>query len=75
MVEHFSDRVLKAPCSLDKTEEVRRLGVGRMLDGLVRRMAHKQERGTLDALKILVHCTHDTGVAALLSTLDVFDDK
>ncbi|ESK96267.1 acid phosphatase [Moniliophthora roreri MCA 2997] len=59
----------------DKTEEVRRLGMGRLLDDLSRKMQHKVENGERDPLKILVHATHDTGLAALCSTLDVFDDK
>ena len=61
--------------SKDKTEEVRRLGMGRLLDDLSRKMQHKVEHGDEDPLKLLVHSTHDTGIAAVCSTLDVFDDK
>ncbi|KAG5654582.1 hypothetical protein H0H81_000107 [Sphagnurus paluster] len=60
---------------LDKTEEVRRLGMGRLLDDMTRKMQHKVDNGTQDPLKILVHSTHDTALAALCSTLDVFDDQ
>lgn len=58
-----------------KTEEVRRLGMGRLLDDMTRKMQHKVDNGTQDPLKILVHSTHDTALAALCSTLDVFDDQ
>lgn len=59
----------------DKTEEVRRLGMGRMLDEMMRKMASKVEKGGKDPRKILVHSTHDTALAAVCSTLDVFDDR
>ncbi len=59
----------------DKTEEVRRLGMGRLLDDISRKMRNKIEQGNKDPLKILVHSTHDTALAGLCSTLDVFDDK
>jgi len=58
-----------------KTEEVRRLGIGRLLDDLSTKMQHKVVHGRKDPLKILVHSTHDTGLAGLASTFDVFDDK
>ncbi|KAL0566125.1 hypothetical protein V5O48_015895 [Marasmius crinis-equi] len=57
------------------TEEVRRLGMGRMLDDLSRKMQHKVDHGDKDPLKILLHSTHDTAIAAVCSTLDVFDEK
>ena len=59
----------------DKTEEVRRLGMGRLLEDLSRKMQHKAIYGSHDPLKILVHSTHDTAIAGLCSTLDVFDDR
>jgi len=59
----------------DKTEEVRRLGMGRLLEDLSRKMQNKMEHGEKDPLKILVHSTHDTALAGLTSTLDVFDEK
>ena len=49
--------------------------MGRLLDDLARKMHRKAEKGPEDPLKILVHSTHDTAIAALCSTLDVFDDK
>ncbi|KNZ82271.1 putative acid phosphatase SPBC4.06 [Termitomyces sp. J132] len=58
-----------------KTEEVRRLGMGRLLDDLSRKMQHKANNGAQDPLKVLIHSTHDTALAALCSTLDVFDEQ
>ncbi|KAJ7695455.1 histidine phosphatase superfamily [Mycena rosella] len=58
-----------------KTQEVRRLGMGPLLADLSQKMQQKVERGAEDPLKILVHSTHDTALAALCSTLDVFDEK
>ena len=63
------------PFLADKTEEVRRLGMGKLLEDMSRRMQSKVDRGLGDPLKILVHSTHDTGIAAICATLDVFDDK
>ncbi|KAI5121801.1 hypothetical protein M0805_009793 [Coniferiporia weirii] len=71
----------------DKTEEVRRLGMGRLLGALESKMsaatknapANKSRSGGTDlnnsSPRMLVHSTHDTALAALLATLDVFDDK
>lgn len=71
----------------DKTEEVRRLGMGRLLDDLTKKMATKASQvprsssatkssaNETDPPRFLVHSTHDTALAALLSTLDVYDEK
>ncbi|KIM85708.1 hypothetical protein PILCRDRAFT_816911 [Piloderma croceum F 1598] len=59
----------------DKTEEVRRLGVGRLLVDVSQKMQAKIDRDVDDPLKILVHSTHDTSLAAICATLDVFDDN
>ncbi|OCB89129.1 phosphoglycerate mutase-like protein [Sanghuangporus baumii] len=73
----------------DKTEEPRRLGMGRLLDDLSRKMSLKVSqasasqtasatKGSITQIpppKILVYSTHDTALAALLSTLDVFDEQ
>ncbi|CAL1708943.1 unnamed protein product [Somion occarium] len=59
----------------DKTEEVRRLGMGRLLSDLSAKMASKVEKGDQDPMKILIHSTHDTALAGLCSTLDVYDEK
>ncbi|KAJ7234638.1 histidine phosphatase superfamily, partial [Mycena haematopus] len=40
-----------------------------------RQNGQKAELGSENPLKILVHSTHDTALAATLSTLDVFDEK
>ncbi|KAJ6571732.1 histidine phosphatase superfamily [Mycena capillaripes] len=58
-----------------KTQEVRRLGMGPLLADLSQKMKQKADRGDNDPLKILVHSTHDTALAAMCSTLDVFDEK
>ncbi|KDQ60184.1 hypothetical protein JAAARDRAFT_32565 [Jaapia argillacea MUCL 33604] len=58
-----------------KTEEVRRLGMGRLLGDLSRKMQHKAINGSQDPLKIAIHSTHDTGIAGLCETLDVYDEK
>ncbi|KAH9941178.1 phosphoglycerate mutase-like protein [Epithele typhae] len=57
------------------TEEVRRLGMGPLLSDLSRKMQVKTEKGDADPAKILVHSTHDTCLAALVSTLESFDNK
>ena len=49
--------------------------MGRILDEITRKMMKKVELKEKDPLKILVHSTHDTAIAALCSTLDVFDEK
>jgi len=49
--------------------------MGRLLEDLSRKMQHKAVYGSHDPLKILVHSTHDTAIAGLCSTLDVFDDR
>lgn len=49
--------------------------MGRLLEDLTNKMQHKIEKGLKDPLKLLVHATHDTGIAGLCSTLDVFDEK
>ncbi|KAG2003286.1 hypothetical protein CC2G_003902 [Coprinopsis cinerea AmutBmut pab1-1] len=65
----------------DKTEEVRRLGMGRLFDDMLTKMQNRiSNKDTTpntnpEGLKFLVHSTHDTAIAAICSTLDVFDDK
>jgi len=59
----------------DKTEEVRRLGMGPLLDDMTHKMQRKIDAGAKDPSKILVHSTHDTALAALCATLDVFDER
>ena len=49
--------------------------MGPLLGDMIRKMQHKVEHGDKDPLKILVHSTHDTAIAGLCSTLDVFDEK
>jgi len=49
--------------------------MGPLLADLSSKMQRKVDRGADDPLKLLVHSTHDTALAALCSTLDVFDEK
>ena len=49
--------------------------MGRLLGDVSQKMQTKIDRGVDDPLKILVHSTHDTCLAAICATLDVFDDK
>ena len=48
--------------------------MGRLLADVSHKMQAKI-RDVDDPLKILVHSTHDTSLAAICATLDVFDDK
>ncbi|KAF7289915.1 Acid phosphatase [Mycena indigotica] len=57
-----------------KTQEVRRLGMGPLLSDLSQKLQQKVDRPN-DLPKLLVHSTHDTALAAMCNTLDVFDDK
>ncbi|TFK87495.1 phosphoglycerate mutase-like protein [Polyporus arcularius HHB13444] len=59
----------------DRTEEVRRLGMGPLLSDLSRKMQEKAAKGDADPTKILIHSTHDTCLAGLSSTLDIFDER
>ncbi|KAF5318508.1 hypothetical protein D9619_010708 [Psilocybe cf. subviscida] len=59
----------------DKTEEVRRLGMGPLLSDIATKMQRKIDDGEKEQTKLLVHSTHDTALAALAATLDVFDEK
>ncbi|KAJ6486924.1 histidine phosphatase superfamily [Mycena sanguinolenta] len=71
----YQEQAVVAEWFADKTHEVRRLGMGPLLSDLANKMARKAELGAEDPLKVLVHSTHDTALAATLSTLDVFDEK
>ena len=59
----------------DRNEEVRRLGMGPLLSDLARKMEAKANKGDADPTKILIHSTHDTCLAGLSSTLEIFDEK
>ncbi|TFY59057.1 hypothetical protein EVJ58_g6020 [Rhodofomes roseus] len=71
--EWFAGCEMLAP--YHQTEEVRRLGMGPLLSDLSRKMQAKAMNASGDSLKILIHSTHDTCLAALCSTLDVFDNR
>ncbi|KAG2034004.1 histidine phosphatase superfamily [Suillus americanus] len=58
-----------------KSEDGRRLGMGRLLADASEKMQRKIQPHSKDPTKLLVHTTHDSTLAALLCTFDVFDDK
>lgn len=49
--------------------------MGRLLSDLSEKMGTKSAKGNEDPMKILVHSTHDTALAGLCNTLDVYDEK
>ncbi|KAI0340408.1 phosphoglycerate mutase-like protein [Trametopsis cervina] len=57
------------------SEEVRRLGMGRLLNDISAKMQSKASRGADDQMRLLVHSTHDTTLAGICATLDVFDER
>ncbi|CDW99522.1 hypothetical protein [Sporisorium scitamineum] len=59
----------------DKRAEFRRLAMGRFVNDLANRMSSRAEKGQQDPLKFAVYATHDTALAGLLNTLDVFDGR
>ena len=65
-----------ADCHPDTVSpELRRLGVGRVLDDVSQKMQKKASKKHEDPLKILVNCTHDTTIAGVLQTFGVYDQK
>jgi len=58
-----------------KTEEVRKLAMGRLLAEITAKMNRTVTGDDENSPKILIHSTHDTAVAGLLGTLEVFDDR
>jgi acid phosphatase len=58
-----------------KTEEGRRLGMGQLLADVSTKMQAKVEEADKNPLKILVYTTHDSTLAALCNTFDVFDER
>ncbi|KAI0683768.1 histidine phosphatase superfamily [Cytidiella melzeri] len=57
------------------SEEVKRLGMGRLLDDVSTKMQLKAVKGSEDPMRLLVHSTHDTTLAGICASLDVFDEK
>jgi len=47
--------------------------MGPLLDDLQRKMQQKVDAGDNDHLKLLVYSTHDTAIAGIAASLDVFD--
>lgn len=62
-------------CRADEAEEVRKLGMGRLLADVSTKMQKKAINGPKDQMRILVHSTHDTTIAGICATLDVFDER
>ncbi|KAI9568107.1 phosphoglycerate mutase-like protein [Boletus coccyginus] len=58
-----------------KSEQGRRLGMGRLLADMSTKMQTKIEQKDKDPLKVLVYCTHDSTLAGLCCTFDTFDGK
>lgn len=49
--------------------------MGPLLADMSTKMQTKASRGDKDPLKVLVYSTHDSALAALCGTFDVFDEK
>lgn len=49
--------------------------MGRLLSDVSEKMHAKASEGARNRLKLLVHSTHDTSLAGICKTLDVFDEK
>ena len=60
---------------LDKTEEVRKLAMGRLLAEISGKMDRRAAEDDESPHKLLIHSTHDTAIAGILGTLEVFDDR
>ncbi|KAL9933259.1 hypothetical protein V8E36_007977 [Tilletia maclaganii] len=58
-----------------KALEYRRLSMGRLLSDLQERFDSKANSPEKDSLRLSIYSTHDTTLAGLLSTLDVFDKQ
>ena len=59
----------------DSTDEVRRLAMGRLLSDVSTKMQQRACKGDADPMKVLVHSTHDTTLAGICASFDVFDDR
>lgn len=49
--------------------------MGPLLSDLAQKMQAKAENSDANAAKILIHSTHDTCLAGLSNTLDIFDER
>jgi len=58
-----------------KDPEVRKLAMGRLLSSISARMQSKADRGDQDPLKIAIHACHDSSLAGMCQTLDIFDGR
>jgi len=60
---------------LDKTEEVRKLAMGRLLAEILGKMDRRASEDDENPHKLLIHSTHDSTIVGMLGTLEVFDDR
>lgn len=58
-----------------KTEEVRKLAMGRLLTEISGKMNQRTTEIGQNPPKMLIYSTHDTAIAGLLGTLEVFDGQ
>lgn len=49
--------------------------MGRLLADVSNKMQKKVNEGPGDQMRLLVHSTHDTTLAGVCATLDVFDER
>lgn len=49
--------------------------MGRLLEDISTKMQKKVTEGPGDQMRLLVHSTHDTTLAGICASLDVFDEK
>ena len=49
--------------------------MGRLLAEISEKMGRRVAEGDESPQKILIHSTHDSAIAGLLGTLEVFDDR
>ena len=56
-------------------QQYRRLAMGRLLNDLSKQLNEKAAHPSKAPLKLAVYSAHDTSLAGLLSTLDVFDNR
>lgn len=60
---------------LDKSEEFRKLALGPLLAEISGKMNQRAMKISQNLPNILIHSTHDTAIAGLLGTLEVFDGR
>ena len=78
-VRHFSLQTIShlnvISLFVDSTDEVKRLGMGPLLSEISTKMQQKVAKRDDDPLRILVYGIHDTTLAGICASLDVYDQK